>query len=68
MLKEVKCTKCYDKGFSTVYQGGVYLMPDFCGDKKVCLENQGVKIKYCTCLNGKRLKHKAQGDSKKIIN
>lgn len=54
-----KCTKCYDKGFATVYQGGVYAMADFCGDKTVCLKNQGVEVKYCTCAKGKRLKHQA---------
>ena len=53
--EEVKCRNCFDKGFFSIYQGGVYLTPDFHFDKEMCLKPQGIEIKYCSCKKGKRL-------------
>jgi len=51
-----KCKNCYDKGFASVYEAGSYAMPDFYGDKKYRVQKVGIRIKYCTCLKGKRMK------------
>lgn len=56
LMKQPKCKICWDKGFSTRYVGPSYAMPDFIGDRKYLVDKGGVKIKYCTCDKGKRLK------------
>ena len=57
-----KCTNCFDKGFSTEYKGAVYGLPDFesDGNKRFKVGNEGIKINYCRCAKGKRMKYRAK--------
>lgn len=50
---ELKCRLCCDKGYSTEYVGASYAMPDFPGDKKYKVVDEGVVKHYCTCEKGR---------------
>ena len=41
------CSNCNDKGFTTEYKGAAYAMPDFFGDKKFKVGNEGVRKNKC---------------------
>jgi hypothetical protein len=57
------CSNCWDKGYSTHYEGASYAMPDFIGDKKYKVSDEGIRIIFCRCKRGQFLKR----NPKKII-
>lgn len=50
---KIKCGKCYDKGYSTVFSS-IRTYPDFIGDKGH-LSKPRIRIKFCNCSRGKQL-------------
>lgn len=54
--KDVKCKKCWDKGFATVF-AGTRGSDDFGGEGYI--EAPKINIQYCTCDKGRRMKNKA---------
>jgi len=50
-----KCTKCWDKGYSTELIGGQFCLADFIGDKTYRTKGPGIIVKLCDCGRGKDL-------------
>jgi hypothetical protein len=55
LSKFPKCKHCYDKGYSTEFQGGQFCMADFIGDKTYQTKGAGIVVRLCNCGRGKDL-------------
>jgi len=51
-----KCSKCFDKGYSTELKGNEFCMADFIGEKTYIHRGGGIRIHLCDCGRGKDLK------------